>query len=124
METCEVAGESLSRFLDGELPIPEYRRVRDHVQACPSCARRLSGYRLTTEMTARAMADRTDASRPTVWLSVAAALVASLATNLLLPAAGSAGRSPVFTRSAPTSEGLSAFYARVASIGANPEVRD
>jgi anti-sigma factor RsiW len=124
METCEVAGESLSRFLDAELPILEYRRVRDHVQVCPSCARRLRGYRLTSDMTARAMADRTDAARPTVWLSVAAALLASLATNLLLPAAGPEGRAPVFKRSAPTSEGLSAFYARVASIGANPEVRD
>lgn len=123
---CSISGESLSRYLDGELPLLEYRQVREHVAACRSCTGRLRAYRVTTAVVARTMAGvgRPEGARPALWLSVAAALIASLATNLLLPRAEREAEPPVFSRSAPTSEGLSAFYAQVSPAASNPGDRD
>lgn len=121
---CHVSGERLSRFLDGELPVVEFRQVGDHVRACASCAGRLRDYARAGELLVGASMSRIETPRPAVWLSVAAALVASLATNLFLPAAPVERRSPVFTRSASTSEGLSVFYAEVASTAPGREVRE
>lgn len=127
--SCSTPGESLSRYLDGELPLLESRRVRDHVAACSSCERRLGLYRmadghvaggpaLTTAVAAPATA------RPALWLPVAAALIASLATNLLLPRAEPETGPSVLSRPAPTSEGLSAFYAEVSPAAPNRSARD
>jgi anti-sigma factor RsiW len=126
---CSIPGESLSRYLDGELPLLEYRRVREHVAACSSCDRRLSLYRLTDghiaagpALTALAAAPAT--ARPALWLSAAAALIASLATNLLLPAPERPGQPPALALAAPSSESLSVFYAQVSPTEAREDRRE
>ena len=85
--TCSVDSETLSRFLDGELNPPDYRALESHVARCASCKLRLGRFRLADGVVSRARlgsGSRPQNERLVASLSVAAALVASLATNALL----------------------------------------
>jgi anti-sigma factor RsiW len=111
---CSIDGETLSRFLDGELALSDYRGVRDHLPSCPRCTERLSQFRLVSHAASRAGVPPISvapAGRLVASLSVAAALVASMATNLLLTPGDSAGPRPAaLTLSEAPSQNLSSFY--------------
>ena len=126
---CSIPGESLSRYLDGELPLLEYRRVRDHVASCSSCERRLGLLRLTDQYVAAGPAVTASVAvpgtaRPALWLSAAAALLARLATNLLLPAPERQGQPPALALAAPSSESLSVFYAQISPTDSRRDRRE
>lgn len=120
---CSIDGETLSRFRDGELPPDRYREVEAHVPGCDSCESRLGRYGLTDAVLSRASlgsASRTRSRRVAASLSVAAALVASVATNVLLtPKAGEVQPPPLRLSAAP-SETLSSFYEKVAPPQGQP----
>jgi anti-sigma factor RsiW len=119
---CLWAGPRLSRFLDGELPLGDYRRLRDHVKGCPRCARRLSAFRAVDTLVARAAfpAATPPSSRSAVALAVAAAFTASLTASLLLTAARATRDEPVFMLSTGPSETLAGLYERLSSEAARP----
>ena len=112
---CSVDGESLSRFIDGELPPSAQFEIERHVSACAECELRLAQFRLADGLLSRVRAARPNAGRIVASLSVAAALVASLATNALLNPAGRAAPQPLSLElQAAPSETLTSFYAKVA----------
>jgi anti-sigma factor RsiW len=114
---CPVDGETLSRFRDGELPPDQYLKVEAHVPECASCEFRLGRYGLADAFMSRASlpsGSRTRNRTVAASLSVAAALVASVATNVLLTPKARQVPAPPLRLSAAPSETLSSFYARVA----------
>ncbi len=120
---CPVDGETLSRFRDGELPPDEYRRVVAHLPGCASCEFRLGRYGLADDIMSRAQAassPRTRARTFAASLSVAAALVASVATNVFLTPKARQVQPPPLRLSAAPSETLSSFYEKVAPPPGQP----
>lgn len=117
---CPVDGETLSLFWDGELSPLERRTIDGHLSRCASCQTRLGRYRLADGImssTRFAAPSRPPAGRFAASLSVAAALVASVAANILLtPKAREPERPPLRLSAAP-SEILTSFYAKVAPQG-------
>ena len=120
---CPVDGETLSRFRDGELPPDQFLKIEAHVPECASCESRLGRYRLADAVISRtqlASASRTRVRTVAASLSVAAALVASVATNVLLtPKARQVQPPPLRLQAAP-SETLSSFYDKVAPPPGQP----
>jgi Putative zinc-finger len=115
---CPVDGEVLSRFLDGELPPAEMTRLAAHLKGCPACDLRLGQLRLADDLLSRVRANRARSGRVAVSVSIAAAVVVSVAGNILL-ATGKRVEPPVsLTLSAAPSDTLSMFYERVAPRGA------
>jgi anti-sigma factor RsiW len=45
LATTHVAGETLSAYFDGELPVEDRRRVEEHVRDCAACRATLRDYR-------------------------------------------------------------------------------
>jgi len=120
---CPVDGETLSRFRDGELPPDRYREIEAHVPSCVSCESRLGRYGLADAVMSRASlasASRTRNRTVAASLSVAAALVASVATNVLLSPKAREVQSPPLRLSAAPSETLSSFYEKVAPPQGQP----
>ncbi|MBX7184841.1 MAG: hypothetical protein K1Y01_06805 [Vicinamibacteria bacterium] len=120
---CSIDGETLSRFRDGELSPAVHRRVEAHVPECGFCAARLERYGLADSVLSRAAiasASSARGRRVAASLSVAAALVASVATNALLTAKPRPVPPPALRLSAPPSETLSSFYEKVAPSPAHP----
>ena len=120
---CPVDGETLSRFRDGELPPEEYRKIEAHVPGCVSCDRRLGRYGLADAVMFQASAassSRTRNRTVAASLSVAAALVASVATNVLLTQKAPEVQAPPLRLSAAPSETLSSFYEKVAPPQGHP----
>ena len=111
---CSMDGERLSRFLDGELLPAEYLQVEVHVSNCAPCALQLRQFRLADGLLSRAQDRRPRAVPVVTSLSVAAALVASLATNVLLNPGERVKSAPPLQLSATPSETLTSFYERVA----------
>ena len=111
---CSLDGESLSRFLDGELSPAEYLQVQAHASNCATCHIRLSQFRLADGLLSRAQDQKPRTVRMVASLSVAAALVASLATNVILNPGVRAQPAPPLRLSAAPSETLTSFYERVA----------
>lgn len=111
---CPVDGEVLSRFLDGELPSVEMAGVAAHLKVCASCDLRLGQFRLADRLLSRVRANRARSSRVAASVSVAAALVVSVAGNILLAPAKRAEPPVSLSLSAAPSETLATFYARVA----------
>lgn len=118
---CLLKDGRLSRYVDGELSLDEYRRLQGHVRRCPRCAARAAAFRdvdrlvgLSGELGALTLAPAGLA----LSLTLAAALVASLGLNLWLP------REPApalelagLTLPQAPSEALTAFHARLAQPG-------
>jgi anti-sigma factor RsiW len=120
---CPIDGETLSRFRDGELPPAEYRKIEAHVPECAACEARLGHYGLADALMSRATltsSSRTPNRRVAASLSVAAALVASVATNVLLTPKGRAAQPPPLRLSAAPSETLTSFYEKVAPPPGHP----
>ena len=111
---CPVDGEVLSRFLDGELPSWEMAGVAAHLKTCAACDLRLSQFRLADGLLSRVRANRARSSRVAVSVSVAAALVVSVAGNLLLTPPKRVEPPASLTLSTAPSDTLSTFYERVA----------
>lgn len=120
---CPIDGETLSRFRDGELSPDQYRKVAAHVPECAACEARLGGYGLADAAMSRAAlasASATRGRKVAASLSVAAALVASVATNLLLTPKAREVQPPPLRLSAAPSETLTSFYEKVASPPGQP----
>jgi len=120
---CPIDGETLSRFRDGELTPEAYSRVEAHVRGCASCESRLGRYRLADAVLSRAQFAAVSQAQPgrlAASLSVAAALVASVATNVLLTPKARELQPPPLRLSAAPSETLTSFYARVAPPPGQP----
>jgi anti-sigma factor RsiW len=120
---CLVDGQTLSRFRDGELPPDRRREVAAHVAGCVSCESRLGRYGLADAVLSRAaLASAPGTRNRTVAasLSVAAALVASVATNALLTPKARPSQPPPLRLSAAPSETLSSFYEKVAPPQGQP----
>lgn len=120
---CPVDGETLSRFRDGELSPEEYRRIEAHIPVCAACGFSLDRYSLVDTVMSRA--PLASASRPQAgWLaasvSVAAALLASVATNVLLTPKARDVQPPPLRLSAAPSQTLSSFYAKLAPPQGQP----
>jgi len=115
--SCLWAGPRLSRYLDAELPLADYRRLRDHVAVCPRCTRRLSAFHAVDGLVRAASATPATppSSRSAVALAVAAAFAASLAASLLLSEVPAPTDEPVFTLSIGPSETLAGLYERLSS---------
>ena len=111
---CTVDGENLSRFLDGELPPSDRLKVEEHVPNCPSCQLRLTEFRLADGLMASVRAAKPERGGMVASVAVAAALVASLATNVLLARSGPEAPPPTLGLPAAPSETLTSFYERVA----------
>ncbi len=111
---CPVDGEVLSRFLDGELSHGEMAGVATHLKACAACDLRLSQFRLADGLLSRVRANSVRSSRVAASVSVAAALAASVAGNLLLAPSKRVEPPVSLTLSAAPSDTLATFYARVA----------
>jgi hypothetical protein len=114
---CLVDGETLSRFQDGELAPAHAREIEAHLESCASCALRLSRFRMADGVVSRARViarSRRQTGRLVASLSVAAALVASLATNALLTSADQATSRPGLRLAAAPSDSLTSFYEKVA----------
>lgn len=112
---CFLRDRDLSRFLDGELPLREYRRVQEHVRGCPRCARRLDEFRSIDRWVAalpEGAWPRPASTRVVVAAALTAALAASLAANLLLPASRPDASSLMRATEGP-SEALDRLYARL-----------
>jgi len=78
---CRSAFERLSAEIDGELSPAEAKRVRDHLQACESCARSRSVL-VRTRQAFQSMAPRparVASRRP--WVGLTAGVVAVVATT-------------------------------------------
>lgn len=121
---CPVDGERLSRFLDAELSAAEMEEMADHLKVCPVCELRLGQFRQADGLLSRVRSTATRSGRVAASVSVAAALLVSLAANLLLtPAERTDPRAPLSLSAAP-SDTLASFYERVASPSSPvPEVR-
>ena len=120
---CPVDGEALSRFKDGELSPEQYKEIEAHVPGCPSCEARLGGFGLADAVMSRASigsSPRIGARTLAASLSVAAALVASIATNVLLTPKAREVQPPPLRLSAAPSETLSSFYEKVAPPQGHP----
>lgn len=120
MRLCFLRDRRLSRFLDGELPLTDHRAVQAHLRGCGRCARRLAELRGVDEAVAVLPLPVGRAPLPTrlaLSVAVAAALLASLAANLLLPQAPPHEGAPLGVP-APPSDTLSSLYARLAAPGA------
>lgn len=111
---CPVDGEVLSRFLDGELSSGEMGGVAAHLKACAACDLRLSQFRLADGLLSRVRASSARSSRVAASVSVAAALVVSVAGNILLAPSKRVEPPAALTLSAAPSDTLTTFYARVA----------
>jgi anti-sigma factor RsiW len=120
---CLVDGETLSRFQDGELAPAHAREVEAHLPSCVSCTLRLGRFRLADAVVSRgrvrARSRRQTAGLVASW-SVAAALVASLATNVLLTPADHTASRPGLKLAAAPSDSLTSFYEKVAPPQARP----
>lgn len=120
---CPVDGQTLSRFRDGELPPDEYGKTQAHVAECAACEFRLGRFGLADAVISRAplaSPSRTRTRTVAASLSVAAALVASLATNVLLTPKAREVPPPPLRLSAAPSETLSSFYEKVAPPQGQP----
>lgn len=119
---CALRDKRLSRYVDGELPLAEYRLVQEHLRACGRCARRVAALRALDALLA--VDDDLDLPLPAapgdrlaVSLAVAAALLCSLAANLWLSPPEPRRERGVITVPEPPSEALSGFYARLSARG-------
>ena len=120
---CLVDGETLSRFLDGELQPSDAREIEAHLASCASCTLRLGRFRMADGMVSRGLVkarSRRQTGRLVASLSVAAALLASLATNVLLTPADRAAPRPGLKLAAAPSDSLTSFYEKVAPSQARP----
>jgi len=120
---CPIDGETLSRFRDGELTPEAYRRIEAHIAGCAACESRLSRYRLADAVLSRAQFAALSQPQPgrlAASLSVAAALVASVAANVLLTPKAREVQPAQLRLSAAPSETLTSFYARVAPPSGQP----
>jgi len=120
---CPIDGETLSRFRDGELSPGQYPKIEAHVAQCPACEIRLGRYGLADAVMSRASlasASRTRSRRVAASLSVAAALVASVATNVLLTPKAREAQPPPLRLSLAPSETLTSFYEKVAPPQGQP----
>ncbi len=111
---CPVDGEVLSRFLDGELPPAEMAGVVAHLKTCAACDLRLSQFRLADGLLSRVRASSVRSGRVAAFVSVAAAIVMSVAGNVLFAPAKSVAPPVSLTLSAAPSDTLATFYERVA----------
>jgi hypothetical protein len=111
---CPVDGEVLSRFLDGELPSGEMGGVAAHLKICAACDLRLSQFRLADGLLSRVRASSVRSNRVAASVSVAAALVVSVAGNLLLAPSKRVEPPVSLTLSTAPSDTLTTFYERVA----------
>lgn len=109
---CGWREARLSRFVDGELALPDYKAVQAHLEACRRCSERVAAYRALGDALEGVTVLRPRRPEPRAAVlaaALAAALIASLAANLLLPAPapqGAAAASPE-----RPSEALRVFYA-------------
>lgn len=120
---CPIDGETLSRFRDGELPPSQHRKIEAHVPECAACEARLGRYGLADALMSRASpasGSRAPNRGVAASLSVAAALVASVATNVLLTPKGRQAQPPPLRLSAAPSETLTSFYQKVAPPPGRP----
>lgn len=120
---CPIDGETLSRFRDGELPPDQYQRIEIHLPECAACAVRLGRYGFADAVLSGVPPGSGWTARNrkvAASLSVAAALVASVATNLLLTAKARELQPPPLRLSAAPSETLFSFYQKVASPPGQP----
>ena len=120
---CLVDGETLSRFQDGELAPAHAREVEAHLASCVSCTLRLGRFRLADGVVSRGLVkarSRRQTGRLVASLSVAAALMASLATNVLLTPADKNASRPGLKLAAAPSDSLTSFYEKVAPPPARP----
>ena len=120
---CSVDGETLSRFVDGELPLADYREVRAHLTSCASCTLRVSRFRLADRAVSGVPVTFISTSHPgrlVASLAVAAALLASLATNVLLTPRDQDEPLRGLKLSAAPSETLASFYEAVVPPKARP----
>ena len=111
---CPVDGEVLSRFLDGELPQEELTGVAAHLKTCAACDLRLSQFRLADGLLSRVRSNRARSNRVAATVSVAAALLASVAGNLILAPVKRVEPPVSLTLSAAPSDTLTTFYEKVA----------
>ena len=110
--SCGWREARLSRFVDGELALPEYRAVQAHLEVCRRCSDRVAAFRALNESLdgSPVIALRRAEPRAAVLAAaLAAALIASLAANLLLPAAAPEGAA--WAPPERPSEALRVFYA-------------
>lgn len=120
---CPIDGETLSRFRDGELPKDQYRKIEIHLPECVACTVRLGGYGLADAFMSSAPHGSGSSARNrkvAASLSVTAALVASIATNLLLTPKAREVQPPPLRLSAAPSETLTSFYEKVAPPPGHP----
>ena len=120
---CLVDGETLSRFQDRELAPADAREVEAHLASCASCTLRLSRFRRADGVVSRGRVSarsRRQTGRLVASLAVAAALVASLATNVLLTPADQGASRPGLKLAAAPSDSLTSFYEKVAPPRARP----
>lgn len=98
--------------------------MTEHIKVCPVCELRLGQFRQADGLLSRVRSASTGSGRIAASVSLAAALVVSLAANFLLsPAERPEGR-PLLSLSAAPSDTLASFYERVASSPApGPEIR-
>ena len=111
---CPVDGEVLSRFLDGELPQEEMTGIAAHLKTCAACDLRLSQFRLADGLLSRVRSNSVRSNRVAASVSVAAALVVSVAGNILLAPSKRVEPPVSLTLSAAPSDTLATFYERVA----------
>lgn len=114
---CLIDAETLSRFLDGELPPSEYRNIQAHVPSCAACTLRVGRFRLADAAMSEvlvSMGPKPGTGRLAASLSLAAALLASLATNALLSPRDQDVMPQGPRLSAAPSETLTSFYEKVA----------
>jgi anti-sigma factor RsiW len=112
---CFEKDRDLSRFLDGELPLNDHRRMQEHLRGCPRCSRRLNEFRSVDQWLRTGPEGgglRSAPTRVVVAAAVAAALAASLAANLFL-AAGGSPRGAFFRLADGPSDALNRLYARL-----------
>ena len=116
---CFLRDRDLSRFLDGELPLRDHRRVQEHLRRCPRCSSRFKEFR-SVDQWLRNGPDggnlRPAPTRVVVAAAVAAALAASLAANFFL-AAGGPPRGSIFRVTDGPSDALNRLYARLSEPG-------
>lgn len=89
--------------------------MSEHLKVCPVCELRLGQFRQADGLLARVRSTSTRGGRIAASVSVAAALVVSLAANLVLNRAGQTDRRAPLSLSAAPSDTLASFYERVTS---------
>jgi anti-sigma factor RsiW len=116
---CSLRDGRLSRLVDGELPLAEYRRLQAHVQGCSRCAARVAAFREVGDVLGQAdgLALAVPVRDLALPLAAVAALVASLALNLWLPREAAGRELPGLALPHAPSEALSEFCARVGEAG-------